>query len=463
MLFAKDSYILSPVTEDFLSLNYIVDNLDTDIDISNGSNIAAVLEAVSHMLSDFKVKNLIILSDGGNEKSYDRELEFAKENKISIYSVGIATKKGSPIPLKEGYMTDKTGKIVTVKLNDSIKNLSLQSGGGYIDFSLDDEDIKAIIERINSQSKKEELKSAKYKTYTELFYFPLGIGIFFFLAATSSFPGRSTFAMVFLCFYLSPYSAYGMELEFENIEKAKEYYEKKEFDKAADIYRKISSKPQTYYNLANTLYKEGKYAEAIKAYGKIVTEDQDLEYKKLHNMGNSFVKTDDLQKAKEFYEKALHIKEDKETRENLDLVNKELEKQKKQDKQDQNKKDQNKQNKDQKNNQNQNKQNSDQNKQDKKGDREKQNKQEQNKDSQTGKDKKEQNKQEKEKSSGDKDKKGQDRDQKGAATDPKELKKQPISDMEEKKWMKVLNNKKTPVYLQRMKSQKSNSNEEEPW
>ena len=51
LLFAKNSFILSPVTEDFISLNYIVNNLDTNLEFSNGSNIFAVLEATSHMLS----------------------------------------------------------------------------------------------------------------------------------------------------------------------------------------------------------------------------------------------------------------------------------------------------------------------------------------------------------------------------------------------------------------------------
>ena len=154
LLFAKNSFILSPVTEDFISLNYIVNNLDTNLEFSNGSNIFAVLEATSHMLSDYKVKNLIILSDGGNDNGYEKEIEFALKNKIAIYSVGIATSQGAPIPTKNGYLTNKNGDIVTVKLNESIKNLSLKTQGGYIDFTLDNGDISAIIAQINKQSKK---------------------------------------------------------------------------------------------------------------------------------------------------------------------------------------------------------------------------------------------------------------------------------------------------------------------
>jgi Ca-activated chloride channel family protein len=453
ILFAKDTYVLSPITEDFLSLNYIVDNLDISIEIENGSSIGAVLESTNHMLSDYKVKNLIILSDGGNNQDYEDELEFAKKNNISVYSIGVATKKGSPIPLKDGYMTDKEGRIVNVKLNESIKNLSLESGGGYIDFSLSDDDVKAIIDRINSQSKKEELKSQKFKIYTELFYYPLAFGIFIFFLATSSLPSRGNSVVVFLlfCFYLLPNKALALEFEFENINKAKEYYEKKEYGKAADEYRKISSSAQNYYNLANSLYKSGKYKEAIKTYEKIVTDDNNLEYQKLYNMGNSFVKSNDLQKAKEFYEKALKLKNDKETKENLELVNKELEKQKKKQDQknkenkDDKKKDEKKDQKDQ-NSSKKNKENKDQ---------DKKQKEDQKNDSQKNK-KDEKKDQEKKKDDKQKGTQGESKNQK------QNMKKQPISDMEEAKWMKKLNDKKTPIFLQKMKTNKGNG-DEQPW
>lgn len=465
VLFAKDSYILSPVTEDFLSLNYIVDNLDTDIDVANGSNIAAVLEATSHMLESYSVKNLIILSDGGNEDGYSDELDFAKENNIAIYSVGLATKNGSPIPKKEGgYMIDKDGKIVTVKLNDSIKKLSLQSGGGYIDFSLDDSDIKAIINRINIQSKKEELKSQKYKTYTELFYYPLGFGIFIFLLSTSSFPRRKTAlkTILVLCsFSMVQNDLNAFEFEFETIEKAKSYYEKKEYEKAAGEYRKVSNSPQNYYNLANALYKSGKYQEAISTFEKIVTEDRELEYKKLHNMGNSFVKSNDLEKAKDFYEKALSLKEDKYTRENLELVKKELEKREnKQNNKDKNNKSQDQEDKSQ-DNKNQDKKNEQDKKEQNKEDKNKQQKGDKDKDQKNKNDQKNKKDENKEKKKQNEEK--QDEKKQSGSPQKQNIKKQAISDMEEEKWMKMLSDKKTPIYLQKIETKKGNSNEDQPW
>jgi Ca-activated chloride channel family protein len=468
LLFAKDSFILSPVTEDFISLKYIVDNLDTNQEFNNGSNIFATLEATSHMLSEFKVKNLIILSDGGNDNDYEKELEFANQNDIAIYSVGLATSNGAPIPSNNGYLTNKDGNIVTVKLNESIKNLSLKTGGGYIDFTLDGGDIDAIIARINKQSQKEELQTQKVKTYTELFYYPLGLGVFTLLLSLISIPniklrGTNNALLVFVLFSIFSYDLQASIFEFENIKNATKYYKEKKYKEASNEYRKVSKSPQSYYNLANSLYKQEKYQEAIDMYSKVVTEDNELESKKLHNIGNSYVKSNNLEKAKEFYEKALKLKEDKQTRQNLDLVNKELEK-KKQDK--------NKDIKDQKNQdekKNKNKKDQDKKKDGQKNDKDKQNKDQSKKNDEKNKDKKENqeqsNKQDKAQDNKDKTKK-EDKNKKDASNvnEAKEYKKEELSDMEEKKYMKMLRNQKTPILLRKAQTKKeSTHNDTQPW
>ncbi len=463
LLFAEDSFILSPVTEDFVSLNYIVDNIDTSSQLSNGSNISAVLQGTKHMLNDYRVKNLIILSDGGNAGSYGEELQYAKDNNISIYSIGLATQKGAPIPAKEGYLTDKSGKIVNVKLNESIKNLSIESGGGYIGFSLNDSDVKAIVHRINAQSKKEELKSRQVKIYKELFYYPLGLALLILLIALSSFPSfkrktASSGLIILLGLFFYPLKGYSFEFEFENIEKAKNYYENKEYEKAADEYRKIPGSAHSLYNLGNTLYKQGKYEEAVKTYSKIVTENKELEYKKLHNLGNSFVKTDALEKAKEFYEKALKIKNDKETKENLDLVNKELEKEKQKEN-----KDKNKDNKDNNQNDQKNKEEDKKKEQNKSGDKKQGDPKEKEKKSKEDREKAQKDQDQDHSKEGEKGKEDKKEEHSTAKAPEGAEKQEPISDMEEKKWMKLLEDQKSPLFIQKVESKKGKNDDEQPW
>jgi len=451
VLFAKDSFILSPVTEDFVSLNYIVDNLDTDVNLPNGSNIFGTLETTKLMLEDYKVKNLIILSDGGNKQDYKNEIEFAKKENIAVYAIGLATKKGAAIPIDNGYLTDKNGKIVTVKKNESIKQLALDTDGGYIDFTLDNTDINAIINRVVSQSKKEDISQQNVVIYTELFYFPLALGVFLLLIAFSSLPSfkkQSKAIALMIGIYLFPQTAYTYEFDFERIEKAKKQYDKKEYEQAANSYRELSSTPQSLYNLANSLYKDGKYQEAIDTYSKVVSEDSNLEASKLHNIGNGYVKQGKLEKAKEFYEKSLKIKEDKETKENLELVKKALKQQQK--------KQSNKEDKE-----NQDKQKQNQNKSDKNENKSK-NKQ------QDKKENKKQDKKEKSEQDQKKDKSQQKQEQKGSSKEQnkqtEQLKKEEISDMEERKWMERIKNQKSKIFIQKAPTtNKGNSNNETPW
>jgi Ca-activated chloride channel family protein len=417
VLFAQNSYIISPITEDFISLKYIIDNMDTTLNFTNGSNIYAVLEATQQMLKNFKAKNLIILSDGGNDEEYIKELEFSKNNKINIYTIGLATKQGAPIPTQNGYLTSKDGKIVIVKLNESIKQLALKSNGGYIKFSLDNNDINSILNQIEINSKKEEFNFQKIKTYTELFYYPLSLAIFFLFLAFSSLPKIKEKFKVPMVAIMIIYSflPFKMEASFLNdfniIKEAKNSYIKENYKKAIKEYKKIKNSNQRDYNIANSYYKNGNYKKALDIYKNIHTKNKDLEYQKLHNIGNSYAKNNNLKKAKESYEKALKIKNDKQTSENLEMVKKAIK---------------NKQNK--------------QNKQDKQKD--------------TSKKHKDKN--------GKKNKLGV--NSKNKSNKSKAKLENNITNREEKKWLQMLKNNKTPIMLRKVQSsQYKTNNPSRPW
>lgn len=455
VLFAKSSFILSPVTQDFNSLKILVENLNTGLNFDNGSNIFSTLESTNKLLKEYDNKNLILLTDGGNNDSYVKEIEFANANKINIYTVATATKKASPIKLEDGkFLTKKDGSIVTVSLNENIKNLSLNTNGGYINYSISNDDIKQILADIDRKSSKKELESKKFKTYTELFYYPLALALFLLLIAFSSLPkifskrAINSFLICFALFFTTNSKAF--EFDFKTIENANKAYENKNYKKASKEYEKVAKTPEAKYNYANSLYKEGKYDKALKAYKNVTTTNQNLEYKKLHNMGNSYVKLNDLENAKKMYENALKIKADKQTRENLEAVQKAMEK-KKQQKQNQDNKNQKNDKKNQKNKEEQKKKNQDKKQQNSKENQDKEKNQE---------DKKEEQKQNKQESDKNKNKETNKKEQESIKQ--QQIKPKEISDLEEKKWLGKLQDKKTPVLLKKVKS-KNEDNSSTPW
>jgi Ca-activated chloride channel homolog len=417
ILFAKSSFLLSAVTQDFASLKLLINNLDTGINFDNGTNIFSTLETTNKLLKEYSNKNLILLSDGGENQSFKDEINFANKNQIAIYTLGLATSQGSAIKEANGdFLTNVKGDIVNVKLNENIKELSLQTNGGYINYSLDSSDITQILNDINSKSKKEKFDTKKYKSYTELFYYPLGLGIFLLLVAFSSFPNliknKTLQLLIINLIFISNNQLLASSIfDFDTIKKANKAYENKDFKSASNEFEQLDSNEFRDYNLANSLYKSNEFDKAIDLYKNLKTSNNDLEFKRLHNLGNSYAKKYDFQNDKKYYEDALKLKNDKQTKENLELMREILNKK----------------------NNNEDKENS-QDKQDKGKDSKKEkstNQEKNNKD--------EKNIQEKEELS------------------KKEIKKQEITDYEEEKWLKELENQKTNSLLKKMESSKEDS------
>lgn len=418
ILFAKSSFLLSPVTEDFNSLKILIKNLDTGINFDNGTNIYSTLETTNKLLKNYSNKNLLLLTDGGDKENFDEEINFANKNDIKIYTLALATSNGSAIKEENGnYLTTKDGKIVNVKLNSKIKDLSLKTDGGYIEYSLDNKDIEQILDDINSKSNKEKFEERKYKTYTELFYYPLAIAIFLLLIAFSSMPSlKRTKLPIFILFFTFNFTNSQLIassiFDFKTIKEANKAYENEDYNKASKEFEKLDSNEFRDYNLANSLYKENKFKEAIDIYKNIKTSSNDLEFKKLHNLGNAYAKNSDFQNAVDSYEKALKLKNDSTTKENLQLVKKLLD-------------------------------NKNQNKQDEQKNNKENQKQEENKEDSSQKDENKTKKQNKE-------------NQKNSKNEQLEQKEE-ISNFEEEKWLKELENQKTNSMLKKMESSKDNS------
>ncbi|MBR5324397.1 MAG: tetratricopeptide repeat protein [Muribaculaceae bacterium] len=130
-----------------------------------------------------------------------------------------------------------------------------------------------------------------------------------------------------------------------------------------------SSSQTATYNLGNSLYKQGKYSDAIKEYEKAVVSESDE--KKLseiwHNLGNSYFMEKNLAKSIDAYKNCLRINpKDEDARYNLRMAQLMLQQQQQEQQQD-NKQEQQKeqQNKDQKQQQQEQQQKDQQNKEQK--------------------------------------------------------------------------------------------------
>jgi len=186
--FSTQTFLISPLTEDFHSLKFLAKNLSLDYLSLKGTDILATLESANNLFGDEKKKILLLFTDGGDQSDFSKEIAYAKSHNISIYIYNIGTDKGGVIKDKEGVLKDKNGDIVVVKRTDSIKELAMQSGGAYMKYSLAKDDIKLLVTTIQNRYRAKEEESSTIQDREELFYYPLGLAIIFYMTALFSLP-----------------------------------------------------------------------------------------------------------------------------------------------------------------------------------------------------------------------------------------------------------------------------------
>ena len=164
--------------------------------------------------------------------------------------------------------------------------------------------------------------------------------------------------ILFVCFTNLVFSQQKNQKELEreareNIREGNELYNQLKFKEAEIAYKKGLSKnpnyPKASYNLGNAIYQQDRNKEAVSQFELVekTFNEKISKAEAYHNMGNSFMKEKQYDKAVEAFKNSMrNNSKDDETRYNLALA-KELLKQQQQDNKD-NKKD-NKDNKDDKN------------------------------------------------------------------------------------------------------------------
>jgi len=474
MAFAKNAYLVSPLSFDHRAVRFLLKQVNTASITEKGTDFIRLLSSTKGALKENDNRYLLVLTDGADKSDFSEEIALAKKEGIRLFILGLGTKQGAPIKLKDGSLIKQNGNIIVSKLNSAIKTLALETGGAYIESVTSLEDIKAMLGEIRAKTEKRELKEEEITLYIQLFYYPLGLAMFLLIIATSSMSKRERLVMphlfVVMLLGLHVSDAEAGLLDFRLLEKAKQTYEQGDFNSSCALYTQyldVHPSSQSYYDRANADYKKGNYKAAATGYKQVHTSDKNLQFNTFHNLGNAYAKQGDpesLQKAIESYEKALKIREEKETLENLEAVKKALKQQQNNQKSDdsQGKKDGEKKKDKQKKDQNQDQKNAqsqqesmDKNSQAKK-DSDPDQKQKEQKDQNT------KNKEQEQKPAQQQDQKKQKNEALRTASPQK---KSLMSDREAEKWMQLLQDK--PVghlyQLNNAKSSQERGNNEKPW
>ena len=189
VVFAGDAFLMCPLTMDYDAFLMFLASVDVPIVDEPGTDIAKAIEMSLKSFVDDKpsYKTIILITDGEHTGFGDpiAAADDASKAVVKIFSIGIGTPTGAPIPVKDnagnivGYKKDQNGAIVTSRLDETmLSDLSSRTDGKYFPARPGRDELSKILSEIDRMGKK-ELESTTFSQYDERFYYPLGAALLF--------------------------------------------------------------------------------------------------------------------------------------------------------------------------------------------------------------------------------------------------------------------------------------------
>jgi len=163
--FAGSGFIQSPLTLDYDAFLLFANSIQVGYIPHSGTSLSEAINTAVKGYPESKQKHhvIILLSDGEHlEGDLDESIKKARESNVRIYTIGIGTIDGEPIPLRSeggkvsGYKKDIHGQVVITKLNESLlREISDQTGGLYFSVNTGGKEVEWIYQHMQNIEKKE--------------------------------------------------------------------------------------------------------------------------------------------------------------------------------------------------------------------------------------------------------------------------------------------------------------------
>lgn len=165
VVFAGSAIVHCPLTTDYGAVKLMTKVMQPDLMPEPGTALADAINAARKSFNspDVKSRVIVIITDGEDheEAAIDAAKDAAKEG-IRIYTIGVGTPSGAPIPVKGGKMTDagfkrdQSGQVVVTRLNEVLLEQIADAGNGkYLHGTQSGKELDAIWSDISSMEKTE--------------------------------------------------------------------------------------------------------------------------------------------------------------------------------------------------------------------------------------------------------------------------------------------------------------------
>lgn len=328
MVFSSDSELLVPVTHDYAAVSFFLESIYPGMIGKGGTDIGNALVAgiKSFDDTDFSNKMIILITDGEDlEGKVKNNEDFIKDSNIRIFTVGIGTKNGEPIPLRndkgeiESYVKAPNGTHVVSKLDETLlSRIAEITGGSYMRTGGKSGELVEFINRIKN-IKSKNFDKTNFTQKKDQYVMFLGIALFLFCLGFVLDLGRfvkrgklSWITNIFLFTLLFlPSNLQGQTPQVQAMSP-------QQADTSSDIVPERKSTRHAGRNKngawkGNRSFEKNDFPKALSAYASAVYAFSGNQLAKLYlNLANTFVKNQDPQNAGKYYEMALNTASDKE-------------------------------------------------------------------------------------------------------------------------------------------------------
>ena len=180
IIFAGSSFVHLPITSDYVSAKMFLSNISTQSVPIQGTAIGDAINTAVRSFSSQSEQSraIIVITDGENhEDDAVAAAMQAAEVGVKVYTIGVGSQEGQPIPMDGGLLKDKEGNIVVTRLDEeTLKEIASAGGGAYVHAGNDEFGLTPIIADIQKMQQ-EEFNSVMFEEYDEQFMYFLGVAL----------------------------------------------------------------------------------------------------------------------------------------------------------------------------------------------------------------------------------------------------------------------------------------------
>ena len=184
IVFAGNSFVQLPITTDYVSAKMFLNTITTESVPIQGT---AIGDAINTALRSFsaqseKSRAIIVITDGENhEDDPVAAAAQAAEMGVRVFTIGVGSPEGKPIPMDGELLKDKEGNIVVTRLDESVLQEVAKAGDGvYVRAGNSEFGLNPIIDDIR-RMEDEKYSSIVFEEFDEQFMYFMGIALFFFV------------------------------------------------------------------------------------------------------------------------------------------------------------------------------------------------------------------------------------------------------------------------------------------